>query len=104
MNIVDSVKNYHFPESKEKLQSSLNRFKYEELFYLQMLIALRKHNYRMKQKGNSFTVKTSLVKDFLSTLPFKLTNSQLKVLGEIKADMESSFPMNRLLQGDVGKR
>ncbi len=102
MNIVDSVKNYHFPESKEKLQSSLNRFKYEELFYLQVLIALRKYNYRMKQKGNSFTVKTSLVKDFLSTLPFKLTNSQLKVLGEIKSDMESSSPMNRLLQGDVG--
>ncbi len=102
MNIVNAVKNFHFPESKEKLNSSLNRFKYEELFYLQILIALRKHNYRTKQKGNSFTVKTSLVKDFLSTLPFKLTNSQLKVLGEIKSDMESPAPMNRLLQGDVG--
>ena len=102
MNIVDSVKNYHFPESKEKLSSALNRFKYEELFYLQILIALRKHNYRTKQKGHSFAVKTHLVKDFLSTLPFNLTKSQLKVLGEIKSDMESSFPMNRLLQGDVG--
>ena len=102
MNIVDSVKNYHFPESEEKFKSALHRFKYEELFYLQILIALRKHNYRTKQKGHSFTVKTSLVKDFISTLPFKLTKSQLNVLGEIKSDMESSFPMNRLLQGDVG--
>ncbi len=102
INIVDAVKNYHFPESKEKFTASLNRFKYEELFYLQILIALRKHNYKTKQKGYSFPVRTSLVKDFLSTLPFKLTNSQLKVLGEIKADMESSSPMNRLLQGDVG--
>lgn len=102
MNIIDSVKNYHFPESKEKLNASLTRFKYEELFYLQILIALRKHNYKTRQKGHSFSVKTGLVKDFLSTLPFELTKSQLKVLGEIKADMESSSPMNRLLQGDVG--
>ncbi len=100
--IVDSVKNYHFPQSKEKLDAALKRFKYEELFYLQVVIALRKQNYKIKQKGHSFKIKTSLVKDFLSTLPFKLTKAQLNVLSEIKADMESEFPMNRLLQGDVG--
>ncbi len=100
--ITSAVKNYHFPESKEKLETSLKRFKYEELFYLQILIALRKYNYKTKQKGYSFKVRTSLVKDFLSTLPFKLTKSQLKVLSEIKSDMESDSPMNRLLQGDVG--
>ncbi len=101
-DIVSSVKNYHFPESKDKLDTALKRFKYEELFYLQMLIALRKYNYKTKQKGHSFKIQTGLVKKFLSTLPFKLTNSQLKVLSEIKADMESELPMNRLLQGDVG--
>ncbi len=100
--ITSAVKNYHFPESKEKLETSLRRFKYEELFYLQILIALRKYNYKTKQKGYSFKVRTNLVKDFLSTLPFKLTKSQLKVLSEIKSDMESDSPMNRLLQGDVG--
>lgn len=102
MGIVDSVKNYHFPQSKEKLNTALKRFKYEELFYLQIVIALRKHNYKIKQKGHSFKIRTSLVKDFLSTLPFELTKSQLNVLSEIKSDMESEFPMNRLLQGDVG--
>ena len=100
--ISTSVKNIHFPESNDKLGSALKRFKYEEMFYLQMLIALRKYNYKTKQKGHSFKIKTSLVKDFLSTLPFKLTKAQLKVLGEIKADMDSEYPMNRLLQGDVG--
>lgn len=101
-DIVDSVRNFHFPISKAKLESAARRFKYEEMFYLQILIALRKYNYRTKQKGHSFKIKTDLVKDFLSTLPFKLTNAQLKVLSEIKTDMESGSPMNRLLQGDVG--
>ncbi len=100
--IVSSVKNFHFPGNKENLDAASRRFKYEELFYLQILIALRKLNYKTKQNGHSFKIKSSLVKDFLSTLPFELTKAQIKVLSEIKADMESELPMNRLLQGDVG--
>ncbi len=102
LDIVTAVKNFHFPINKENLDAASKRFKYEELFYLQILIVLRKMNYKVRQQGHSFKVQTNLVKDFLSILPFKLTNSQLKVLGEIKNDMESSSPMNRLLQGDVG--
>jgi ATP-dependent DNA helicase RecG len=100
--IVDAVKNYHFPESKEKLLSSLKRFKFEELFYLEILVALRKTNYRTKLSGNSLKINSKLIPNFLKTLPFNLTKAQLKVLNEIRKDMESPFPMNRLLQGDVG--
>jgi ATP-dependent DNA helicase RecG len=102
INICDAVKNYHFPESKEKLQFAIARFKFEESFYLEILVALRRNNYKNKLKGNSMKVKTSLVHDFLKILPFRLTDSQLKVLSEIRKDMEESVPMNRLLQGDVG--
>ena len=65
-------------------------------------VALRKSNYKTKLTGNSLRINSKLIPDFLKILPFKLTKAQLKVLGEIKKDMESVSPMNRLLQGDVG--
>jgi ATP-dependent DNA helicase RecG len=100
--IINAVKNFHFPENKGKLSASIARFKFEELFYLELLVALRKYNYKNKLTGLSLPVKSSLVQDFLKILPFELTKSQIKVLSEIRRDMESPFPMNRLLQGDVG--
>lgn len=100
--IIDAVKNFHFPESKEKLHAALTRFKFEEAFYLEILVALRKQNFKRKFEGYPFLIKTSLISNFLKTLPFKLTNSQLRVLTEIKNDLMQNKPMNRLLQGDVG--
>lgn len=100
--IVEAVKNFHFPENKEKLFLASKRFKFEEAFYLEVLVALRKQNYKRKLQGYSFGIKTNLVANFLETLPFNLTNAQLKVLGEIKKDLMQPSPMNRLLQGDVG--
>jgi ATP-dependent DNA helicase RecG len=84
IDLVQAVKNYHFPESKEKLEQAKQRFKFEELFYLEILVALRKQNYKTKSPGNSMRIRTHLVRDFLKTLSFKLTNAQLKVLTEIK--------------------
>ena len=102
LNITEAVKNYHFPQSKEKLNAARYRFKFEELFYLEILVALRKQNYKTKLSGNKMSIKTNLVSDFLKILPFELTKAQLKVFAEIKTDMLSDKPMNRLLQGDVG--
>jgi ATP-dependent DNA helicase RecG len=102
ISLSDAVKNYHFPESPEMLHASVQRLKFEEIFYLELLVALRKHNYKTSQPGNSMKIISNLVSGFLKTLPFQLTKSQLKVLTEIKKDMGSPSPMNRLLQGDVG--
>jgi len=102
ISLQDAVRNYHFPESSDKLGSAQKRFKFEELLYLELLIALRKQNYQSKLIGKKMSIKTNLVNNFLKTLPFNLTKAQLKVLGEIKNDLLSEKPMNRLLQGDVG--
>lgn len=100
--IVDSIKNIHFPGNTQILQQAKERFKYEELFYLECLVALRKINSKQKLNGISFKVNAPPIKSFIDSLPFKLTKAQLKVLSEIRKDMESNEPMNRLLQGDVG--
>ncbi len=102
ITLPEAVNNFHFPESSEKLEAARNRFKFEEIFYIELLVALRKYNYHQKLSGNKMKIHSSLVADFLKTLPFSLTKSQLNVLNEIKTDMLSEKPMNRLLQGDVG--
>ena len=61
IGLPDAIRNYHFPESSDKLKSSQTRFKFEELFYLELLVALRKQNYQDKLIGNKMSIKTNLV-------------------------------------------
>ncbi|NOX17571.1 MAG: ATP-dependent DNA helicase RecG, partial [Chlorobi bacterium] len=101
-NIREAITNIHFPENPDKLKAAKERFKYEELFYIESLVALKHYNYKNKISGIKFNVNAKPLKKFLDSLPFELTDAQLKVLSEIRKDMESPEPMNRLLQGDVG--
>ncbi len=102
LGIIEAIQNIHFPESKEKLEKAQQRFKFEELFYIELLVALRKFYLKENTPGFSMQIKSKLVSEFLKTLPFELTQAQLKVLHDIRMDLESNKPMNRLLQGDVG--
>lgn len=102
LNIKSTISNKHFPESTELLERADYRLKFEELFYIESLIALKKHNYHSKISGISYSLNNHLLKQFLESLPFQLTNAQTKVLHDIRLDMESDKPMSRLLQGDVG--
>ncbi len=96
-----ALKNIHFPESMEILSEAIKFFKYEELFYLQLIISRRSFNYK-QQKRNKRIIPLVLSKKLLSTLPFSLTVDQKTVLQDIHREMESGMPMYRLLQGDVG--
>lgn len=94
------VNNIHYPESMYNLKLAIKRFKFEELFILQSgLIHIKRMN-NSDKKGIAF--KSYDERQYMDKLPFKLTNAQQKVLEEIFKDMESSKPMNRLVQGDVG--
>ncbi|MCC6764776.1 MAG: ATP-dependent DNA helicase RecG [Deltaproteobacteria bacterium] len=74
---------------------------YDELFYLQLGLALRKHNV-VAERGIAFPVPAARTRALAATLPFAFTGAQRRVIGEIERDMAAPHPMHRLVQGDVG--
>ena len=96
-----AFKEIHFPENIDSAERARKRFTFEEVFLTQIhLLQLR----AKFQTLNAPKIKADVdvVKKFLETLPFKLTNSQKEALWQIMQDMETGRPMNRLLEGDVG--
>ena len=93
-----ALRNIHFTTSIDKLEESIHRLKFDEHFFLQILLALRKN----KIKENRFTpigFKTKYYNQILKNLNFELTGSQKQVLREIIDDFLSENPMNRMIQG-----
>ncbi len=92
----------HLPQSQYKLDKAVERFKYEEFFYLQLMFALQKTHVKNRTQGIAFIKKSGLLEKLFSSLPFEMTQAQKRVVKEIRDDMRRNEPMNRLLQGDVG--
>ncbi|MDD5237553.1 MAG: ATP-dependent DNA helicase RecG [Candidatus Omnitrophica bacterium] len=101
LNLVKSLSNIHFPQDADTQKQAYERLAFEEFFLFQLPLALRKLRKREK-KGISHNIDAELSRNFISRLPFKLTQAQEKVIAEIVLDMASSAAMQRLLQGDVG--
>jgi ATP-dependent DNA helicase RecG len=100
--LKDAIAQIHFPDSETILGRARRRLKFDELFSLQLLLALRRKSVKEEQDGISYTVQSTLARKLVDSLPFKLTRAQRKVIKDITDDMKSPKPMNRLLQGDVG--
>lgn len=100
----EALQMVHFPETFEQAERALRRLKYEEVFLLQLTLALRQYMRKHRQKGIRFPHPTpgGVTAKAVKLFPFTLTEGQRQVLREIRLDMESEYPMNRLLQGDVG--
>jgi ATP-dependent DNA helicase RecG len=97
----EAIRAIHFPETWESLKAAREHLVLSEFFAMQMLIASRRTEAHARMSA-AHSGPGELMDKFLRSLPFELTNAQRKVIAEIRRDMESKFPMNRLLQGDVG--
>jgi ATP-dependent DNA helicase RecG len=97
----EAIRAIHFPETWESLAAAREHLVLSEFFAMQMLIASRRAESRTRVSG-AHCERGELMENFLRALPFDLTAAQKKVIAEIRRDMASKFPMNRLLQGDVG--
>ena len=98
----DSLREIHFPRDQESLKKALARAVFDEIFIMQVGLALRKKRHETESKGISHAPPGGLVQTFLESLPFKLTGAQHRSWLEIAEDMGRSYRMNRLLQGEVG--
>ena len=99
----EALKSIHFPQSQEALARAQYRMKFEELFFVQLQLGLKKQHRKERIKGIPFPkIGTYFNRFFHEHLPFPLTEAQKRVVREIRADLNSEAQMNRLLQGDVG--
>ncbi|MEK7096189.1 MAG: ATP-dependent DNA helicase RecG, partial [Patescibacteria group bacterium] len=83
------------------LEYAQRRLGFEEVFQLSLAALLNKQELT-REKGLAIPFNEKLAKDFVSKLPFKLTDAQREVVWRIYQDLEKTQPMNRLLEGDVG--
>lgn len=92
----------HFPEDEDKLRQAKRRLKYDELFLMQLGLAIKRFQTHNFANATAMTVTDKIDSRIRRRFPFLLTADQDKVITEIVNDMNSAKPMNRLLQGDVG--
>ncbi len=101
MPLGDALMQVHFPESQDRLKSARERLGFDEIFYLQMGVLRQKRDWKSVE-GRRFPVSDEWLGARLTSLPYTLTSAQQKSLEEIRVDLDSGRPMNRLVQGDVG--
>jgi ATP-dependent DNA helicase RecG len=102
MGLEEALRETHFPTGAEALKKSRYRLAFDEIFTMQVGLALIKKKRERENVGIAHVPTGGLTGPFLEALPFELTGSQKQAYSEIAADMERPVAMNRLLQGEVG--
>jgi len=101
MPLKQAIWQIHFPDSLKKAEKARQRFSFQELLLIQLYVLMQR--YKLDQeKAPCINTDVELIKKFINTLPFKLTDAQKKCTWQILKDLERPRPMSRLLQGDVG--
>lgn len=99
--IARALRQVHFPDDQAGLAAARARFGFEELFFPQ-LAALLARRQRLARRGVRSPYRVEVAREFVASLPFRLTDDQRRAAHEILIDLDRPSPMNRLLQGDVG--
>ncbi len=100
--IREALPRLHFPANQAELEEARRRFIYQELFILQLALALKRRQVHDALPAFPLELTAKIDARIRRLLPFELTPGQNRAIAEIAADMARPHPMNRLLQGDVG--
>ncbi len=100
----EAIKAVHFPQNSKTLNQARARLAFDELFLLQLRALQKKWQWQNIQahEAKSITPQNDQVRQLIQSLPFSLTNAQIRTIKEITDDLARPFPMSRLIQGDVG--
>lgn len=102
LSLVEAVNEIHRPTSLELYESARKRLAFEELLTLQFFLIAKRRVIEKREKGRKYLFEGEKILQFRKSIPYQLTNAQKKVLKEIRENLAKTYPMNRLLQGDVG--
>lgn len=99
--LSDALLQIHFPDSWEQLEAARHRLAFDEIFLLQLGMLRQKRTWQ-ERNARIFETPEQWIEAAVARLPFELTSAQRRALEDVRADLASGHPMNRLLQGDVG--
>ena len=102
LSMREAIEKVHFPKNLKDAEIGRERLAFNELLMLELTSLHRKINWKKNKVVNKIKINHVSINQFIDTLPFKLTDSQVVAIREILADLEKDYPMNRLLEGDVG--
>ena len=100
-SLAAALQEAHFPSSMEKLAAARHRLAFDEIFLLQLGVLRQKRSWQQRA-AQVFTIPDTWFTEQTAKLPFELTSAQQRALEDLRKDLTSGRPMNRLLQGDVG--
>ncbi len=101
VSLSEALTQAHFPSSQDRLRLARERLGFDEIFYLQMGVLRQKRDWKSAD-ARRFAAPADWFDARAAALPYTLTNAQQKAIADIRADLDSGKPMNRLIQGDVG--
>ncbi len=96
-----AVEKIHSPDSLEAYEQARRTLVFEEFFIFQLGVA-RARQHLQEQPGLTLKISDEQLENFFASLPFRLTGAQSRSITQIRDDLASGHPMNRLLQGEVG--
>jgi ATP-dependent DNA helicase RecG len=100
--IKHALPEIHFPGDQESLARARRRFVYQELFVLQLALAVKRRSQHDQRRAPALEATAKIDARIRCLFPFELTAGQQQAIAEISRDMGATLPMNRLLQGEVG--
>jgi ATP-dependent DNA helicase RecG len=101
VTLNEAIDNLHFPKSLDHLGKARKRIAFDELFLISLRAKIGCQEIE-KASAPAININEKLIKEYVSSLPFSLTNDQRKAAWQIVKDLDQGTPMNRLLNGDVG--